>query len=574
MIKQTTSKLIKYWSESTDFDANTRAEIQNLIKKKNKEELESRFSKELDFGTGGIRAVIAAGLNRINIYTVRKISIGFAKYILSLPSKNNSPKNKSIAIAYDNRKFSIEFAKEVARTFASLGISVWIFKELTPTPILSFAVRFLKSTAGVVITASHNPPQYNGYKIYNESGAQVNPPEDLKLKKFIDDEKNYASYKLETFEELLEKKKIQWVAKKVSDAYFQLLENICIGDKTKNAYLNLIYSPLCGTGTLPVKHVMHKRNFQKFHLCESQSTPDTNFGGLKKPNPEERQAFSLAIQEARPEDELILATDPDADRIGILCKKKDQWCTINGNQIGQLLLYYYLKNLKKKNKLPKKGVVISTIVTSPLQKKIAESFGMKVYETLTGFKNIASVMRQIELSDLGEVFVFGCEESHGYLLNSEIRDKDGVMASVFFAEMTAELKAEKKTPFDLLEEIYQKYGYWKDNLKDYALEGIEGQKKIARIMASFQKNSSANFNFSKTINYEKSTIISKDTQGKIHQEKKEELPKSQVFSYFLENGSRITARPSGTEPKIKFYLNLTGTNKKSLNELETTILKK
>ena len=455
-----------------------------------------------------------------------------------------------------------------------MGISVWIFKELTPTPILSFAVRFLKSTAGVVITASHNPPQYNGYKIYNESGAQVNPPEDLKLKKFIDAEKNYASYKLETFEELLEKKKIQWVAKKVSDAYFQLLENICIGDKTKNAYLNLIYSPLCGTGTLPVKHVMHKRNFQKFHLCESQSTPDTNFGGLKKPNPEERQAFSLAIQEASPEDELILATDPDADRMGILCKKNDQWLTINGNQIGQLLLYYYLKNLKKKNKLPKKGVVISTIVTSPLQKKIAESFGMKVYETLTGFKNIASVMRQIELSDLGEVFVFGCEESHGYLLNSEIRDKDGVMASVFFAEMTAELKAENKTPFDLLEEIYQKYGYWKDNLKDYALEGIEGQKKIARIMASFQKNSSANFNFSKTINYEKSTIISKDTQGKIHQEKKEELPKSQVFSYFLENGSRITARPSGTEPKIKFYLNLTGTNKKSLNELETTILQK
>ena len=238
------------------------------------------------------------------------------------------------------------------------------------------------------------------------------------------------------------------------------------------------------------------------------------------------------------------------------------------------MLYYYLKNLKKKNKLPKKGVVISTIVTSPLQKKIAESFGMKVYETLTGFKNIALVMRQIELSDVGEVFVFGCEESHGYLLNSEIRDKDGVMASVFFAEMTAELKAENKTPFDLLEEIYQKYGYWKDNLKDYALEGIEGQKKIARIMASFQKNSSANFNFSKTINYEKSTIISKDTQGKIHQEKKEELPKSQVFSYFLENGSRITARPSGTEPKIKFYLNLTGTNKKSLNELETTILQK
>ena len=186
-------------------------------------------------------------------------------------------------------------------------------------------MRFLKSTAGVVITASHNPPQYNGYKIYNESGAQVNPPEDLKLKKFIDDEKNYASYKLETFEELLEKKKIQWVARKVSDAYFQLLENICIGDKTKNAYLNLIYSPLCGTGTLPVKHVMHKRNFQKFHLCESQSTPDTNFGGLKKPNPEERQAFSLAIQEASPEDELILATDPDADRMGILCKKKDQW---------------------------------------------------------------------------------------------------------------------------------------------------------------------------------------------------------------------------------------------------------
>ena len=277
---------------------------------------------------------------------------------------------------------------------------------------------------------------------------------------------------------------------------------------------------------------------------------------------------------AKPEDELLLATDPDADRIGVMVKEKNSWRLINGNQIGQLLLYYYLKNLKKKNKLPKKGVVISTIVTSPLQKKIAESFGMKVYETLTGFKHIALVMRQIELSNLGEVFVFGCEESHGFLLSSEIRDKDGIMAAVFFAEMAAELKAENKTPLDLLEEIYQKYGYWKDNLKDYTLEGIEGQKKIARIMASFQKNSSANFNFSKTINYEKSTIISKDTQGKMHQEKKEELPKAKVFSCFLENGSRITARPSGTEPKIKFYLNLTGTNKKSLNELETTILQK
>ena len=533
MTENTTSKLIKYWSESTDFDANTRAEIQSLIKKKKERELNDRFYKELDFGTGGIRGIIAAGTNRINFYTVRKISIGFAKYIQTLKTENSS-----IAIAYDNRKYSKNFAQEAATTFASFGIKIWIFEELTSTPMLSFAVRFLKANGGVVITASHNPSQYNGYKIYNSDGAQICAPEDLEIKKFIDGEKNYASYKLENFDVLLEKRKIQWMPQKVNNAYFQLLEKICIGDKTKNPLLNLVYSPLYGTGKIPVSRIMQNRNFQKFHLCENQSNPDSNFGGLKKPNPEEEEVLIKISKEAKPEDELLLATDPDADRIGVMVKEKNSWRCINGNQIGQLLLYYYLRKLKEKNKLPKKGVVISTIVTSPLQKKIAESFGMKVYETLTGFKNIANVMKKLNLSSNTEKFVFGCEESHGYLFSDEIRDKDGIMAAVFFAEMATELKAENKTPLDLLEEIYQKYGYWKDNLKSYTLEGIQGQKKIALIMASFQKNSSANFHFSRTINYEKSTIISKDTQGKMHQEKKEEL-------FFLKNGSRITAL--GTE---------------------------
>ncbi len=574
MKKKKTAENIKHWAESPDFNSTTRAEIQKLLKKEDKEELESRFSQELDFGTGGIRAVMAAGTNRINLYTVRKISIGFAKYVLSLPQNQ---KNKSIAIAYDNRAFSVEFAKEVARTFANFKIQVWLFKELAPTPLLSFAIRFLKTTAGVVITASHNPPQYNGYKIYNESGAQVSSPEDLEIKKFIDSVKDYTSFKLKSFAELLEKKKIQWMPQKVSDAYFRLLEEICIGDKTKNSHLNLIYSPLYGAGKLSVTQIMKKRNFQKFHLCKSQSSPDTNFGGLKKPNPEERETFGGAILEAIPEDELIFATDPDADRIGILCKKENQWHTINGNQIGQLLLYYYLKTLKEKNKLPKKGVVISTVVTSPLQKKIAESFGMKVYETLTGFKNIASVMRQIDLSDLGEVFVFGCEESHGYLLSSEIRDKDGIMAAVFFAEMTAELKAENKTPLDLLEEIYQKYGYCKDSLADYSFEGIQGKKKIIAIMEQFKKSFfNEGMQISKAIDYKNSCILESNisAKGKNILIKDTTLPIAHIFAFHLKEGSRITARPSGTEPKIKFYLNLTGQNKETVNKLETAILKK
>lgn len=552
-----TEKKIEYWAYSKDFDKDTNLEIQNLIQQKKTEELNDRFYKDLAFGTGGIRAIIGAGTNRINIYTIRKITAGVVAYLSS------TVKQASVVIAHDNRKFSKEFAIETAKILATTNIKIWLFKQLTPTPMLSFTVPILKATAGIVITASHNPHNYNGYKIYSSDGAQIAPPDDQKIVDCINSIENYTTLTIKNFEELKQNKKIEWVPNSLNEQYYQFLEKICLGNIANNQNLNLLYSPLCGTGKVPVMEIMKRRNFSKIKIVTEHSNPDPNFNNIQKPNPEELETMNIIATYARENDELIIATDPDSDRIGVMSKYNSKWVLLNGNQIAQLLLYYYLKKLKSLGRLNKQGVVISTVVTSSLLLKIATSFGLKTYETATGFKNIAQIIKKVKNST-NEKFTFACEESNGYLLSDRVRDKDGVMAAMFFAEMTAELKKETKTPLDLLNEIYQLYGLYSDNLLLFYFEGVAGIQKISAIMAFLRnKTNSLSPAVTKIIDYKNSLIIN----TKNHNKKKDEsLLVIDLLSFCFSSGSRVLVRASGTEPKIKFYLNLVGKNKKELEQ--------
>ena len=552
-------ELISSWANSKYFNKATRLEIQNLIKKKKKKDLDDRFYKKLEFGTGGFRALIGAGTNRINIYTIREIAFALAQY-LKLTYKKNS-----VVIAFDSRRFSKKFAQESAKVLASNGIKVWIFRKLSPTPLLSFAVRELKTSAGIMITASHNPPQYNGYKIYGPDGAQLVSPSDKKIVAEMQKITSYDSIRPKSFKILLNTKKIEWCPATLQQKYINLLDSLCIGSKQNNENLNLLYSPLYGVGKVAMSKIMQKRNFKFFRLAKKHQDPDENFGELKSPNPEEKQTMNLVAKFAKAKDDLIIATDPDADRIGVMCRKKSQWILLNGNQIGQLLLYYYLQYLKNNNRLAKNGVFISTIVSSNLQLKIAQSFGLTTYETATGFKNIARIMKEIELTKK-QKFIFAFEESNGYLFSDQLRDKDGIMAAAFFAEMSADLKANKKSVLDLLEEIYQRYGFYQNSLINYQFEGAVGAIKIDKIMQLFRKKIKGNFAGLK--------IINKTDYKDLNKQKVDSaLINANILVFDFEKNNRLTVRPSGTEPKIKFYLNLSSKNLKGTKIIETDLKK-
>ena len=536
-------KKAEYWAFSNYFDKATNLETQKLLKANNEKEIEDRFSTSLEFGTGGLRGIIGVGTNRINLYTIRRTTQAIANYFFQ-------QKIKPLAIiSYDNRRFSKEFARETAKVFAANKIQTKIFVSLTPTPILSFAIRYYKASMGVMITASHNPPNYNGYKAFQSDGSQIVSPTDKKIAEEIEKIEDYSSILIEDWEVLLKKKKIEFIPEDFFENYYNLVEKTCLGEKKKNENFGILYTPLHGTGGKPVLEIMKKRGFKKMRLLEEQKIPDENFSTLKSPNPEEISSMNLAIKLAKKEEELIIATDPDADRIGAVVKKNEKWHFINGNQIGALLLYFQLEKLKSLNKLPSNAAFITTIVTSPLLEKIAFSFGLKVFWGLTGFKNIAAIIREMEKQNQWK-FVFGCEESHGYLLSDEIRDKDGVMSAVFLAEVASNQK-----PYHLLElltEIEKKYGYHQDLLLSFTLEGSSGKQKIEKIMQKLRENPSSVFS-------EKITTIKDYNDKKLVQKMKKEnlyFSNSNVFCCYFADGARITARPSGTEPKIKFYLNL------------------
>lgn len=549
----------RQWAANTYFDAAFRNEIQQLIDENNENELIDRFYKDLEFGTGGLRGILSAGSNRMNIYTVRKASQGLANYLL----KNSS--EPSAAIAFDSRQFSDVFSRETACVLAANGVQVHLYEELRPVPMLSFTVRELGTTAGVVVTASHNPSEYNGYKVYWSDGCQVTPPHDAGILTEVNGIEDFKQVRWAPFDELFDSGSIRFVPRNVEEAYFARVEALAQGSPVQNRDFGVVYTPLHGTGNYPVREVLKRRGFENVSVVSSQEAPDGTFPTVKSPNPEEPSALEPAMQTAGDDHHLIVGTDPDADRIGVMVRHQGEWVKINGNQIGQLLLFYYLEKLKKNNKLPADGVFITTIVTSDLGREIAAAYGLKTRETLTGFKYIGSVIRELEETGTG-TFIFGTEESHGYLFDSFVRDKDAVIATMIFCELCAELHEQGRSPVDMLDEIHKRFSYHSDSLINKVIKGHEGAAKIAEIMETLRNRPPKEIagNAVVTIrDYLKEEII--DCQsGQITGQT--EQPSSNVLAFYMEDGSRITARPSGTEPKIKFYFNLKGTDDAQLQE--------
>lgn len=546
----------KAWANNPYFDRAFRAEIQQLLDEQNSTEIEDRFYRELEFGTAGLRGVLGAGSNRMNIYNVRKASQGLANYILQ-----QNIKEPSVAIAYDSRHFSKTFAHEAACVFAANQISAHLFDEICPTPILSFAVGAIGTTAGVVITASHNPPEYNGYKVYWSNGAQIAPPEDQGIIDSVAAITSFETIKYVEFERAEKQGKIHWVKPEIEKAYFDGIQNIALGNEQRNQFLNLIYTPLHGVGGPSFKEIMQRRGFKNFRVVERQSKPDGNFPTVVYPNPEDENVFDCAKDFALPADQLIIANDPDADRIGVMVKHQQQWVWLNGNQIGQLLLDYLLNKLQQKGQLPQNGLYVQTVVTAELAKKIALQYGIRVEETLTGFKNIARAVEELEKET---TFLFGAEESHGYMFGKHAREKDGISCGLLFAELSAELYAQRKTPLDRLEEIYQQHGYHLDSAIDQLIAGASGAQMIRGIMGFLhqqQPKEIAGKAVVKILDYD---LQQEQAGGQI--KPRPDLPKANLIAFFTEDGSRITARPSGTEPKIKFYFNLCGKDPQQLEK--------
>lgn len=561
------------WIENPYFDEETRKEL--LAIKDNNKEIEERFYRDLEFGTGGLRGIIGAGTNRMNKYVVRKASQGLSNFILK--QNVSSP---SIAIAYDSRQKSAEFALESALVFAGNGIKSYLFDELRPTPELSFAVRYLKCSAGIVITASHNPREYNGYKVYGEDGGQL----PLSLSEAVLEEVNkiddITSIKVMELNAAKESGLIEMIGREIDDAYIESLKTLSVLklDQEVLDKCRIIYTPIHGTGNKPVRRILKETGFNNIYVVPQQELPDPDFSTVKYPNPEEKAAFEIAISMAKEMDaDLIIGTDPDCDRIGVVVKNRDgEYVTLNGNQTGCLLMEYILKGLKQQGKLPPNGFVVKTIVTTELARKIADFYNVRLVEVLTGFKFIGEQI--LYLDERGnEKFIFGFEESYGYLAGTFARDKDAVVASMLIAEMCAWYKSRNLTLYDSLVELYEKYGYEKEGLDSFTLSGKEGLEKIQNVMNVLRDEQPSAFGDAliKVIrDYERKVKIDieKGTMEPI------ELPKSNVLYYETNEGFWFCIRPSGTEPKIKIYYGVSGSTPESseeaLNNLKKQVLAK
>ncbi len=553
------------WADDDYFSEEFRNEIKILLDENNEDELTDRFYKDLEFGTGGLRGILGAGSNRMNIYTVRKATQGLADYILKQTQKTKE--DPSVAIAYDSRIKSDVFSREAACVLAASGIKVHLYRELRPVPMLSFAVRELKTTAGIVITASHNPSEYNGYKVYWSDGCQVVSPHDTGIIERVNAISDFSEVKEIAFETAKERGMIQMIPESLERTYFDKVSSLSLGDKNSNKEFGVVYTPLHGAGNFPVREILRRRGFEKIRIVKPQEKADGNFPTVASPNPEEPTALQMAVEIAGKDDYLVMGTDPDADRLGVMVKHQETWHKINGNQIGQLMLEYYLDKMKKLGKLPDDGVYITTIVTSGLGQEIADDYGVKTVETLTGFKYIGSIVRDMEEKKTG-TFIFGTEESHGYLFSHFVRDKDGVIASMIFAELCAELHSQGMTPIDKLNTIHQKYSFHADSLVNKVIKGQSGAQKISEIMSFLRGNppkSIAGVEVQDVKDYDKKQIIDCQT-GEIKGEI--DMPQSNVLAFYMKDGSRITARPSGTEPKIKFYFNLCGDSEEALKSLK------
>lgn len=532
------------WITDSIFDEETRKEL--LAIKDDEKDIEDRFYRDLEFGTGGLRGIIGAGTNRMNRYTVGRATQGLANYIIK-----KGIKAPSVVIAYDSRRFSYEFALEAARVLNSNGIAAYVFKELRPTPELSFAVRELKATAGIVITASHNPPQYNGYKVYWSDGGQVVSP--------IAEELIAEANSIQDFSEIkcmdgcgnLDKGLLHFLGEEMDDRYMSRIRELALNpDVVREAAddFRIVYTPLHGTGNIPVRRALKEAGFSNVTVVPEQEKPDQDFPTVKFPNPEEHEAFTLAIELAGKQGaDIIIGTDPDCDRVGVVVKNTGgEYVVLTGNQTGALLVDYILGSLQKQGRLNERSTIINTVVTGKLGERIAESYNVKTISVLTGFKYIAEKIKEFESS--GREFLFGYEESYGYLAGTFVRDKDAVIASMLICEMAACYKKKGITLYEGLMELYRKYGYYKESLMSVGFKGKEGMEKMLGLIDRLRKNPPAEINGSKVAEI-------RDYMG---YHGPVALPKENVLQYFLEDGSWFCIRPSGTEPKLKIYFSVIG----------------
>lgn len=536
-------EIYNQWLESDYFDAETKKELENI--KGNEKEIEDRFYTDLEFGTAGLRGIIAAGTNRINIYTVRRATFGLANYIVK--NTTEEEKNRGVVIAHDNRYMSREFCIEAANTLAACGIKAYIFDSLRTTPELSFAVRKLHTIAGIVITASHNPPEYNGYKVYWEDGAQVMPEIASAITAEVNAIKDYST--IPTIKED-QKDLVIMLGKDQDTAFIEAVKTQVIKTelvKKVGKEFKIVYTPLCGTGNVPVTRALSEVGFENIIVVPEEQNPDPNFAGIEYPNPEEHKALTRGIALAKAEGaDLVMATDPDCDRVGIAVRTTTgEYALLTGNQIGAMLTNYIIESSKEEGKLDPKATLVKTIVTSEFGADIARANNLDVINVLTGFKFIGEKIKSFEETG-DKTYLFGYEESYGYLVGTHARDKDGVVASLLIAEMAAYYYDKGLSLYEGLQALYEKYGYFKEKTISLTLKGIEGLAKIKEIITYFRENDINEFNSTKVVDL-------KDYQKGI-----DGLPKSNVLKYFLEDGSWIAVRPSGTEPKLKFYVAVKG----------------
>jgi phosphoglucomutase len=542
------------WKKAENLDAELKAQLEAI--EHDEKLLEDCFYKNLEFGTGGMRGEIGPGTNRMNIYTVRKASEGLARYIESF---GEEAKKRGVVIAYDSRHKSPQFAMEAAKTLATHGIQTYVFDELRPTPELSFAVRHLHAFSGIVITASHNPPEYNGYKVYGEDGGQLPPQTADLVIQYVNEVENEWAIHVETEEALKEKGLIRIIGEEIDQAYIEKLKTISLNPQlAQEVDVKVVFTPLHGTANKPVQHGLKALGYRNIFVVKEQEQPDPNFSTVKSPNPEEHAAFELAIRLGHEIDaDLLIATDPDADRLGIAVKDESgEYVVLTGNQTGGLLLHYILSQKKEKGQLPKNGVVLKTIVTSEFGRAIAQSFGLETIDTLTGFKFIGEKIKEYEQT--GQyVFQFGYEESYGYLIGDFARDKDAVQAALLAVEVCAFYKKQGLSLHEALMNLFAQYGYYQEDLQSLTLKGKEGAEQIEALLASFRSHPPTAVAGKKIVTIED---YKTSERTDVHTGTKEviTLPKSNVLKYLLEDGSWFCIRPSGTEPKVKFYFGVKG----------------
>ncbi|MEY8491973.1 phospho-sugar mutase [Lachnospiraceae bacterium 29-91] len=561
-------KTYKFWLEDPYFDEDTKAELRGIAG--DADEIEERFYRDLEFGTGGLRGIIGAGTNRMNIYTVRKATQGLANFII----KEHAEK-KGVAIAFDSRNMSPEFAQEAALCLAANGIRAYIFPSLRPTPQLSFALRELGCTAGIVVTASHNPPEYNGYKVYWEDGAQITFPKDREIIGEVNAITDYGQVKTMGQEAAEAAGLYQVIGPDMDDKYMEALKKLAIHPeimKEEGRDLKIVYTPLHGTGNLPVRRVLDELGFTNVHVVEEQALPDGDFPTVSYPNPEDKNAFSLALKLAKKVDaDLVLATDPDADRLGVYAKdsRTGEYMSFTGNMSGMLILEYILSQRKALGTLPENGAVVTTIVSGKMAREITKAYHVDLIETLTGFKYIGEQIKFFE-QNREHAYVFGYEESYGCLVGTHARDKDAVAAVMALCEAAAFCKHQGITLCDKMKELFGTYGYYKEGLCTVTLKGQDGAKKIASMMEGIRGNvpkTVGSITVTRFRDYKEDVLLdcvsgTKTVTG---------LPRSNVLYFELEGGAWCCIRPSGTEPKIKFYIGVKGTDdadaEKKLSEL-------